>query len=43
MGCGAYVFLNRSIAKDQKVLELLIKYYKDSHCNYQVCCCKFYL
>ncbi|KAH7730485.1 CRE-ACL-8 protein [Aphelenchoides avenae] len=36
MGCGSYIFLNRNYEYDQRVLETMIKYYKDSHGTYQL-------
>ncbi|KAI1722765.1 acyltransferase domain-containing protein [Ditylenchus destructor] len=36
MGCGAYMFLNRSFENDKRVMALLLKYYKNSKGIYQV-------
>uniref|UniRef100_A0A915DMI6 Phospholipid/glycerol acyltransferase domain-containing protein n=1 Tax=Ditylenchus dipsaci TaxID=166011 RepID=A0A915DMI6_9BILA len=36
MGCGAYTFLSRNYEQDQRVLQLMLKYYKDSQSNYQL-------
>ncbi|CAD5231788.1 unnamed protein product [Bursaphelenchus xylophilus] len=36
MGCGSYIFLNRNYSKDHRVLETMIKYYKDSSYKYQL-------
>jgi lysocardiolipin and lysophospholipid acyltransferase len=36
MGCGAYIFLNRSYELDQRILGTMIQYYKESLCSYQL-------
>ncbi|TKR89341.1 hypothetical protein L596_013462 [Steinernema carpocapsae] len=36
MGCGSYMFLNRNLQADLKVIEQMINYYADSQKTYQI-------
>lgn len=36
MSCNSYIFLNRKYELDQRIMETMLKYYKDTKLNYQL-------